>query len=300
MKLANVKTAANVALHRTGLKLKKASPEILLGVGIISIVGGTIMACKATLKAEDILDEREKKLEAIAEVAQTEEEYSQEDEKKAGLIVNVQTTVNFTKLYAPSALLISGGIACILASYGIMKKRNAALAVAYNAVNTAFANYRQRVINELGELKDAEFYTGKKAHYEEVIDGETGEVTKQIVFDEPVDEGVSPYAAFFDERSREWKKNADYNLMFLRAQQAEFNRILEENGHVFLNEVYDALDLPRTKIGALVGWVKGEGDGYIDFGLYNIDRPAVKAFIEGYERSVLLDFNVSGYVYNRI
>lgn len=298
MKLETIKQGTKIAFNRVGLKVKEKSPEILLGVGIVSIVGGTVMACKATLKAEEVLNERDEMMNAIAEAGQLEE-YTAEDEQKDLVIVKAKTIINFTKLYAPAALLIGTGIVCVCASHGIMRKRNAALTVAYNAVQTAFNNYRARVVEELGAVKDAEFYTGKKAREEDAVDPETGEVTKQIVLSD-LPEGLSPYAACFDEKSREWKKSADYNLMFLRSQQNWFNVLLQEQGHVFLNEVYDALDLPRTSIGALVGWVKGEGDNFIDFGLYAVDREPVREFLNGNERSVWLDFNVSGYVYDKI
>jgi hypothetical protein len=88
--------------------------------------------------------------------------------------------------------------------------------------------------------------------------------------------------------------------MFLKTQQAYLNDILRIRGHVFLNEVYDALGLERTQAGALVGWISNnvDGDCYIDFGLFDGERPRVRDFVNGNERSILLDFNVDGVIYD--
>jgi hypothetical protein len=76
--------------------------------------------------------------------------------------------------------------------------------------------------------------------------------------------------------------------------------MLRVRGHVFLNEVYDALGIERTKAGSVVGWVMGEGRANsIDFGLYD-GRERARAFVNGYERTIILDFNVDGVIYDLI
>jgi hypothetical protein len=90
--------------------------------------------------------------------------------------------------------------------------------------------------------------------------------------------------------------------MFLRAQQQYANDKLRANGHLFLNEVYDMLGIPRTKAGQVVGWVYDAenpiGDNYVDFGIYDIHRETVRNFVNGYERTILLDFNVDGNIWD--
>ena len=92
--------------------------------------------------------------------------------------------------------------------------------------------------------------------------------------------------------------------MFLRAQQQYANDKLIAQGHLFLNEVYDMLGLPRTKAGAIVGWVYDDnnavGDNFVDFGIYDVHRETARDFVNGYERSILLDFNVDGVIYDLI
>ena len=64
-----------------------------------------------------------------------------------------------------------------------------------------------------------------------------------------------------------------------------------------MNEVYDMLGIPRTKAGQIVGWIYDEecpnGDNVIDFGIYESNK-ATRDFVNGYERTILLDFNVDG------
>ena len=89
--------------NRTGLKLKKYSPEILLVAGTVGVVTSTVMACKATLKVEEIVDEAKEKIDTIHQVSADPamaEKYSEEDSKKDLAIVYTQTAVKFIKLYA--------------------------------------------------------------------------------------------------------------------------------------------------------------------------------------------------------
>jgi hypothetical protein len=128
MNFKTIKNTLTLTAGRTGLVLKKYSPEILMTVGVVGIVTSTVMACKATLKAEDVIEEAEEKIKKIhqareiasAAVAEGEEigvvKYTEEDYKKDMTIVYVQTGWNFTKLYAPAVTIGIAGIACILGS----------------------------------------------------------------------------------------------------------------------------------------------------------------------------------------
>ena len=86
--------------------------------------------------------------------------------------------------------------------------------------------------------------------------------------------------------------------MFLKQQQSYANDLLKSRGHLFLNEVYDLLGIQRTKAGNIVGWIYDEknpvGDNFVDFGIYDINRPKNRDFVNGYERTIILDFNVDG------
>jgi len=203
--------------------------------------------------------------------------------------------VDISKLYGPTITLGLSSIACIIAAHGIMNRRAVALTAAYKALESTFAEYRNRVIEQIGEKREEDIRMGTKTV--EITD-ENGK-TKKITSVDP--NGISPYAKFFDEHSDNWSKTPEYNLLFLKAQQNYANDLLHARGHVFLNEVYDMIGVPRTSAGQVVGWViSKDGDNFIDFGIYDHWNNEKHLFVNGLEASILLDFNVDGVVYDRI
>lgn len=310
------KAAIIKAFNKVGFVLKKNSPAILVGVGVVGTVASTVLACKATTKLEGILDQAKGDVEIIHAAVKDETlegKYSEEDAKKDLVITYTKTGVEIAKLYAPAVILGVASIGCILTSHNILNKRNAALASAYIGLDKAFKEYRGRVVQRYGEDIDTEIRYGIKAKNVTVteVDEETGKkqkVTKTVYEDDGAHKNASPYARFFDDASREWKDDASSNLFFLTARQSYFNDILNSRGYVFLNDVYDALDIPRTEAGQIVGWVSSEfadlsslgSDGYISFGIHDIQYEPSRDFVNGYENNVLLDFNVDGPIYNLI
>lgn len=304
MKFDIVKKATN-ALNKTGFKMKEHSPEILAATGVISVVGSVVMACRATIKAQDILEETKDNVEIVHRCLEDEttyDRYTEEDRNKDLALIYIQGGAKLAKAYAPTVALLGFGLGCLLKSNDILRKRNVALAAAYTAVDKGFKEYRERVVERFGEDVDKELRYNIKAKQitEEVTDEETGKVKKVKKTIQYIDGEPSIYAKFFDEASRNWNNDANLNLSFLKSAQAWFNDVLQKRGHVFLNEVYDYLDIPRTKEGARVGWIFDEknphGDNRIDFGIYDINRPTTRDFVNGYERSILLDFNVDGVI----
>ena len=289
------------------LKAIKHSPEILAGVGVVGVVGSLVMACKATTKLSDVLEESKEQLDKIKEVAADpayEEKYSQDDAKKDTTITYVQTAMKVTKLYAPSVILCAGSLGCLLASNNILKKRNAALSAAYMTVDKSFKEYRKRVADRFGEEVEKEIRYNIKAEEITKVDENGNEVTETVKVMDGTDDpnSYSDYARFFDESCAAWQNDAEYNLTFLKAQQQYANDLLKARGRLFLNEVYRMLGIDETKAGQVVGWVYNPdnptGDNFVDFGIYNMQRERVRAFVNGYEPNILLDFNVDGVIWN--
>ena len=291
------------SLHKVGFKIRKHSPEILIVVGVVGTVTSAVMACKATTKVNDILEDAKATVDAIHEVADTSEEYTNEDKNKALGITYVKTGLKFAKLYGPSVALGVASLGCIIASNGVLRKRNMALAAAYATEHIGFKEYRDRVIDRFGKELDKELkYNLKAREIEEVVVDENGE-EKTVKTTVTVAEGfneTSEYARFFCEGNPGWEKDAEHNLYYLRCQQNFANDLLKERGHLFLNEVYDMLGIPRTRAGQEVGWIYDEehpiGDNYVDFGIYDVRDERKREFVNGRERSILLDFNVDGYI----
>lgn len=289
------------------LKAIKHSPEILAGVGVVGVVGSLVMACKATTKLSDVLEESKEQLDKIKEVAADpayEEKYSQDDAKKDTTITYVQTAMKVTKLYAPSVILCASSLGCLLASNNILKKRNAALSAAYMTVDKSFKEYRKRVADRFGEEVEKEIRYNIKAEEITKVDEDGNEVTETVKIMDGTDDpnSYSDYARFFDESCAAWQNDAEYNLTFLKAQQQYANDLLKARGRLFLNEVYRMLGIDETKAGQVVGWVYNPdnptGDNFVDFGIYNMQRERVRAFVNGYEPNILLDFNVDGVIWD--
>lgn len=301
MKVKEIMNGVSRSAHKVGFKLKKHSPEILVVTGVTGVVVSSVMACKATTKAGDILAAHNKEMDKIHRASELKvAEYTAEDVKKDTVIAYTQTAVKFIKLYGPSVILGATSIAFILGGHNMLRKRNVALAAAYTAVDKGFKEYRSRVVERFGEELDKELRYGIKAKefVETTTDskGKEKTVTKTVNVADPNE--YSDYARVFDNGSYGWSKDAESNLIFLKQQQNWANEVLQSKGHLFLNEVYDMLNIPRTKAGQVVGWIYDEdhptGDNFVDFGIYNLNIEKARDFVNGYERSIVLDFNVDG------
>jgi len=296
--------SVNGVASKAVMKLKKHSPEILVVAGIAGTVVSAVLACKATTKVAEILDETKGTLDTIHEGMETGaingQEYTTEDGKKDTVVVYAQTGMKLAKLYGPAIILGTLSITSILASNNILRKRNVALGAAYAAIDKSFKEYRGRVIERFGEQVDTELKYGIKAKkFEEIeVDPETGKekkVKKTVMVADP--NLQSDYAVYFDSKSRNYETNPDYNRMFLKAQQAFANDKLQTRGHLFLNEVLDDLDLPRTPAGQIVGWTKDGPDGYVNFRIVEVERETEDG---RHEPALLLDFNVEGNIWEKM
>ena len=301
---SEIMKSVNGVASKAVMKLKKHSPEILVVAGIAGTVVSAVLACKATTKVAEILDETKGTLDTIHEGMETGaingQEYTTDDGKKDTVVVYAQTGMKLAKLYGPAIILGTLSITSILASNNILRKRNVALGAAYAAIDKSFKEYRGRVIERFGEQVDTELKYGIKAKkFEEIeVDPETGKekkVKKTVMVADP--NLQSDYAVYFDSKSRNYETNPDYNRMFLKAQQAFANDKLQTRGHLFLNEVLDDLDLPRTPAGQIVGWTKDGPDGYVNFRIVEVERETEDG---RHEPALLLDFNVEGNIWEKM
>ena len=310
MKVKEIINSVSYNAHRMGFKIKKASPEIMVVSGVVGVVASTVMACKATTKVNDILEETRKQVDDVHNVLDSDvvsaDEYTNDDAKKDLAIIYTQTGVKLIKLYAPSVLVGALSITGILASHKILKKRNVALTAAYATIDRSFKEYRGRVVERFGKELDRELrYNIKAQEIEEKTVDKDGNETIEKKTVSVVDPNMySDYARIFDNGSMGWTKDPEYNLMFLKLQQNQANDRLRAQGYLFLNDVYDMLGIPRTKAGQIVGWIYDKenpvGDNFVDFGIYDIYNEKACDFVNGRERSIVLDFNVDGNILDMI
>lgn len=313
---------------KANFQLKKYSPEILVVSGIVGMTASAVLACKATTKAGSIIEETKNDMHDLHLVSvaagikcKNEDSYTNEDLKKIDLltkqedtksytkddlkkdttIVYAQTAVKFIKLYGPAVLLGLASITSILAGHNIIRKRNVALAAAYATVDKSFKRYRGNVVERFGEEIDKELrYNIKAKEVEKTIIDEKGKEkkVKEVINVADNPNQYSDFARIFDEYCIGWSKDPESNLVFLKQQQNWANEKLQAKGYLFLNEVYEMLGFPITKAGASVGWIYNKdepvGDNFVDFGIYNLNSQKAHDFVNGYERSIVLDFNVDG------
>lgn len=281
-------------INRGALITKKYSPEILLGVGLTGIVISGVLAAKATLQAKTVLDNTTNRINEYKKMP-----VCKENQEGIGLTY-LYSGLEFAKLYGPSAGIGVLSIAAILSSHGIMKKREVGLIAGYNLIAESFSAYRKRVVEELGPDIDKNYRYGiYETEYTDKETGPDGVVTKKKKKSKKLaGRNISGFAKFFDEYCSQWQPSAETNLYFLRLQQNYANDKLKARGHLFLNEVYDELGLPRTKEGSIYGWImNGNGTTVVDFGIYKVDN---SDFVNGFEKSILLDFNVTGIIWDQI
>ena len=308
MKKTEIANKLSRSFHKVGFQIKKHSPEMLVVVGVVGVVASTVMACKATTKLESILDDTKDKIDAIHEGMETgmiaDTEYTEEDGKKDLAIVYAKSGVQMAKLYAPAVIVGVVSIGCIVASHNILRKRNIALAAAFATVDRGFKEYRGRVVERFGEELDRELkYNLKTKEVEERVTDEDG---KEKIVKNTVQVGEperSPYTKCFDEYCiGHWTKNAEDNYTFLMLQQQHANNRLQDKGHLFLNDVYEMLGIPKTKAGQVVGWywIKGKHEPFVDFGIFDLYDEAKRDFVNGREKSIWLDFNPDGNILDYI
>lgn len=298
-------------------KLKKAAPTIAVVGGAAGTVGAGIWAVKKTASdAPEVLDEIQSDIQKV----------KAEDGRKGALVgAYAKGGLKIVKLYSGPVILEVGSVFAILYGYKIINGRLVAMAATASALeelnartNKTIQNYRIALAERYGEdfdkdilYSEADFITNfgnpeKSVPVEKVIDEEgnvteekgTWELSKEVK--NPCDV-ISPYAVIFDETSTEWSNDPEYNKMTLIRIQQTCNDLLHAKGHLFLNEVYRELGLKDTRIGQMVGWIDGNGDNYVDFGIYDIKAVNNrKEFINGYEPSIILDFNVDGVIWDKI
>ena len=309
-------TKVGKVFHKTKFGIQKHSPEILIIGGTIGVVASAIMACRATTKVSTVIDEHKKTVDQIHKLAEhryvlpENKTYTEKDAKKDLTITYAQTGLKFVKLYAPSVILGSLSLTCMITSNNILRKRNAALAAAYTAVDNGFKSYRHNVVERFGKEVDKELkYNIKAKEFETVETDENGKekkVTKTVDVVGP--DRPSDFSRFFTVGCDNWQKDAEHNLWYLKQQQNYANEKLKAQGYLFLNEVYDMLGIPRSKAGQIVGWIYDDKDpvhlekhdNYVDFGIYNVNREANMDFVNGWEPTILLDFNVDGPIFDRV
>lgn len=288
----------------TGMKIEAYRPEIFLGVGLGLLGLGIVEACKSTCDAEEVIEP------AIEDIYDIKEDYKSEtitDEEytKDLAAAYFRAFRGIVKVYLKAGILIVGGTGCILYSHGIIRNDNLKLIAAYKLLDDGYSEYRKNVVAELGEEADNRFLHG--LHKEKQIDlmtvDEEGNIVKEKVKNAEVLNAYktySPYSRFFDETSDAWSPSAEYNKTYILTQEKNANDKLRIRGWITLAEVYEMLGFDATEASLAVGWVLGNGEDQVKFNIFDVSSEATRRFVNGYEPSILLDFNVDGIILDKL
>lgn len=273
---------------RQVLLAKKNSPKALFVVGIGGVVVSTVLACRATLKLEKTLEEFKDEVDLIKENEGKEDATQQ---RKTLVYVYTKNSVKLARLYAPAIIVGGASIAALTTSHVTLSRRNSNLTAAYTALSMAYDSYRDRTRDEVGTEKELDIYHAATDH--KVTVGSKTETLKVVDPNQ-----YSVYAKMFDEANPNWQKSPELNRNFIQCRQNYLNHVLQSRGHVFLNEAYEGLGFEHTQAGAVCGWVISEtGDNFIDFGIFEACNAN---FVNNWERSMVLDFNVDGLIWDKI
>lgn len=268
----------------------KNGPTIAIVGGLVAGGAAIVTACVATTKLTKIVEETKEEAEAVR-TAEEAGELENPGKEKAKYIAKAAGKVALA--YAPAVIFSATSVTLILTGHNAVLRRCTALTAAYAGLTESYEAYRSRVRERLGEDEEEALYLGKKTELIETEStDEQGNLVKTIKESASV---IAPevYDRFFDETCDEWSKIPGRNISFLRSLENTANRILQTRGWVFLSEIYDMIGYPRTDISNLIGWsIAQNPDSHVDLGVFDPEDPKKRAFVNGYERSILLHFNV--------
>lgn len=305
----NIGEAATRLGHKAAFKLKKASPELLLIGGIACVIGGTVMACKATKKANDILDEGKEKVDDVRKVlddetvalTEADEKIIRKDVAKAKL----ETAGKLVTVYAPAAAVGAAGIAMIFSSHGIMRKRQGALLASYNALDAAFKTYRARVMEEEnGKEKDHRYLCGdpREMTVDELNELKFVDQINRAAADMADDSPwYGPYSCRFDATTTfRFSMHPFTNLNVIREVETIMSARLREKGYVCLNEALHELGMDPVPWGQLVGRIYDPHDGGYSDGYDRFEIEAVEEFPDTPGSAITLTFKLDGSIWDRL
>lgn len=231
--------------------LKKHSPEILTGMGIIGMVGTVALSVEATPKALVLMEEKKREInhDILEEAKANGDDVCQKVDKLKPIDV-VKTT---WRCYIPATVLGVASIGCLIGASSVNARRNAALAAAYTISETALKEYKSKVIETIGEKKTEKV---ESSVAQAKLDSDPIE-KKEIIITDKGD--VTCYDVW---SGRYFKSSMD-----------ELNRIVNElnkrmldsyYGYISLNEFYEAVGLSATKVGNDLGWKLDGGRNLIE------------------------------------
>lgn len=210
--------------------LSKQSPALLTGIAVVGLVYSVVSAVKATPKALDLIQDEERAKERPLTVVETI--------KTAGPV------------YIPTIAAVTATIICMSGVNVLNRRHQAMLTSGYAVVTHNFQEYRNKVVELLGEEVDEDIANAVMERNGQYHAYHLDTPDKKVRFYEP-------YSKTYITRYEREIMDAEYHL----------NRNYVLRGYTCLNEFLDFLDIPNTDLGEKLGWTTAWGDGYfwVDF-----------------------------------
>lgn len=296
----------NALVQKTKFQLKAHSPEILVVSGVVGLIASTVLACRATIKAKEVIDKANEDLDQVAEykengICDENTEYTEEMAHIDTVDIRRKEVLALTKLYVIPVGLGVLSLACILKSHGILRDRNSQLAAAYMAVDNAFKGYRKRVAERFGDEVDKQLLHNvqEKEIEEKTTDSKGNEKIKKKKICVADPNAQSEYVKYFTRSNPNWSEESVYNERFFALVQHAASERLIANGHLTLNEVFDFIGFQHTKAGMVVGWIYDPknpiGDNQVIFDICEVCLTDEEG---NFDHGYAIDFNVDGNIYN--
>lgn len=242
--------------------MSKHSPEILTGLGIAGMITTTVLAVKATPKALDLIEDRKEEL----------------DLHPSEKLHPVEVVKASWKCYIPAAITGVSSVACLIGASSVNARRNAALATAYNLSTTALAEYKEKVIETIGEKK------------EQVV---RDKVAEEQLKKEPVNQSAIIVSGKGNTRCFDTitKQRFTSDIETIRRIVNDLNeRMINGEDYISLNEFYYELGIDGTSIGDELGWNITRGKIKVDFNA-QLDSDGVPCIVIDYVVAPEYGFN---------
>lgn len=216
------KSSVSKFIKSAQILVSKHSPEILIGIGIAGMVSTTVLAVKATPKALQLIEEKK-------------------DELEVGKLTPAETIKATWKCYIPAAITGATSVACLIGASSVHARRNAALATAYKLSETALTEYKDKVVETIGEKKEQAV---RDAIAQDKIKSDP--VSKKEV----ILTGKGDTLCYDIMCKRYFKSDIDK----LKKIENELNRRMRSENYISLNEFYYEVGLDDVAVGYEFGW----------------------------------------------
>lgn len=297
----SIKSTLTRFVSRAGTTLAKNYPTIALTAGVVGFAGTVGLAIHATNNSQYIIGNHKSDLHHTRERFKKQNDpYTPEQFKKDQIAIWTNTTKELSKKYAPTMALGVMSIAALISGQSVLANRLNTMTIAYEGTRTLLKAYRENVKKEVGEEKEFEIYTASAA------DGRERLIETGVIDPDCAGYDFEGTTFWFDSSTSplNYQDSDMMNANFLRDVENAMNRRLQQRGHLFLNDVYEALGMEDTPLGTQIGWINlpGKVESYVDFGFDNKINETVKGRVKetADKHAYLLDLNVDGVIWNMI